>query len=253
MKNLLVACDLDNTLIHSHRHRQNGDICVEWLEGREQSFLDPAASLLLQRAVQEVRFVPVTTRSVEQYQRIRWPEGCTPPFAAAANGAVLLCSGLADRVWLEESRKAVEPYQEELKRLWEVLSKMGRICRIVDGMYVFLSCADGEQAAGIAQAYQKDTPLLAAPSGRKLYFFPPEINKGTAVRRLQRKFGAKRIICAGDSKIDLPMLDTADLAVVPDEKLGGSVSGGRTAVCPAGDSFARFLLEIALEYGEKQI
>lgn len=38
MKEILLACDLDNTLIYSYKHRVPGDSCVEWLDGQEQSF-----------------------------------------------------------------------------------------------------------------------------------------------------------------------------------------------------------------------
>ena len=37
MKNILFACDLDNTLIHSYKSKREGDICIEWIKDKEQS------------------------------------------------------------------------------------------------------------------------------------------------------------------------------------------------------------------------
>lgn len=246
MESILFACDLDGTLIHSHRCRQEGDICVEWLEGRELCFMDPEAHRLLRQVVKELLFVPVTTRSVEQYRRIRWPEGCEPEMAAVANGAVLLRRGAVVEAWRKKSLEAVRWFQEELERLYGLLSGRFQVCRIVDGMYLFASCRDEEEAARCAREYQGKTPLTVSPSGRKVYFFPPEINKGAAVRRLRELLEAKLLLCAGDSGIDLPMLDAAGVAVVPDGTLGKQVRAGETVVCPPGERFAGFVLETAI-------
>ena len=246
MGNVLLACDLDGTLIHSYRRRQEGDVCVEWLEGRELSFIDPKACRLLRQAVRKLLFVPVTTRSVEQYRRIRWPEGCEPETAAVANGAVLLRRGAVVEAWREKSLEAVRDFRGELERLRGLLSKRFPVCRIVDDAYLLASCRDEEDARRCAREYRGKTSFTVSPSGRKLYFFPPEINKGTAVRRLRERLGAELLLCAGDSGIDLPMLDAAGVAFVPDERLGKKVRAGETAVCPPGKRFAGFVLETAL-------
>ncbi len=250
MKKLLLACDLDNTLLRSHRRRQEGDICVEWLEGREQSFLSAAACHLLRRAVRETFFAPITTRSVEQYRRIQWPEGCAPAMAAAVNGAVLIEDGVVNEAWREKSLGAVRPYQEELKRISLLLSGQGgfRVCRMVEETYLFASFENEAAAAARAEKYRGTTRLTVLSSGRKLYFFPPEINKGLAVLRLKEQLGAVRAASAGDSVIDLPMLNAAQLAIVPDESLVRHVTAPAVQVCGSGEDFARFILETALSF-----
>ena len=74
MKRILFASDLDNTLLFSYQYRQAEDKCVEYLDGREQGFFTRRTLELLPLVERKTRFVPVTTRSVAQYQRIRWPE-----------------------------------------------------------------------------------------------------------------------------------------------------------------------------------
>ena len=57
--------------------------------------------------VQRVQLLPVTTRSIEQYRRIQWPEETVPRWALTANGAVLLRDGVMDRDWYAQSREMV--------------------------------------------------------------------------------------------------------------------------------------------------
>lgn len=73
MGTILFASDLDNTLLFSHRHRQPEDRCVERLNGAEQGFFTRETPDLLPQVVQRVHLLPITTRSIEQYQRIQWP------------------------------------------------------------------------------------------------------------------------------------------------------------------------------------
>ncbi|MDE6880005.1 MAG: HAD family hydrolase [Oscillospiraceae bacterium] len=243
MNRILLACDLDNTLLHSHRLRQAGDVCIEWFEGREQSFLDPAACRLLPQVLQALCLVPVTTRSVEQYRRIRWPAGCTPALALAANGAVLLRGGEPDQAW--QGTDCAVPYLPELKRLHALLAEEGgyRACRIVDGAYLFAAWEAEEEALQCAGKHP--TSLTAAVSGRKVYFLPPGVDKGLALRRLQAALDASRVLAAGDSQLDLSMLNAAHLALVPDSRLARQVEGA-VAVCPPGERFAHFILDTAL-------
>ena len=89
MKEILLACDLDNTLIYSYKHRVPGDSCVEWLDGQEQSFMTERTQALLRQLPANVRLVPVTTRSKEQYQRICW----RPAFGGGSAGTSLADGG----------------------------------------------------------------------------------------------------------------------------------------------------------------
>ena len=103
MGTILFASDLDNTLLFSHRHRQPEDRCVERLNGAEQGFFTRETPDLLPQVVQRVHLLPITTRSIEQYQRIQWPDGTAPRIALTANGAVLLRDGQVDRAWYMQS------------------------------------------------------------------------------------------------------------------------------------------------------
>jgi hypothetical protein len=90
MEKILFACDLDNTLIHSWRHRKSGDVCIEHIGEKEQGYMSPKAAELYRSLPENILLVPVTTRSVDQYRRIEWPGNREPELAVTTNGAILL-------------------------------------------------------------------------------------------------------------------------------------------------------------------
>lgn len=249
-KKILFACDLDNTLIHSHRCRSGGDICVELLNGREQSFITPHARDLIEKikAADNIMFVPVTTRSIEQYRRIQWQEGCEPELSLVCNGSVFLKNGIIDDEWQKKSIELTRPYEEELNRLYEKYGSYScfKTVRIVDGMFLFAHCREDEDTAKIAADRAEDTVLRTQFSGRKLYFFPPAADKGRAVRRLFQKLEFDEIVAAGDSVIDLPMLEEADLALVPSDDMAERLKNGRVFICEDGVSFSEYILRFVL-------
>ena len=201
---ILFACDLDNTLIHSYKKFREGDICVEIYDGREQSFISPRALDLLKKISARIFFVPVTTRSIEQYRRIFWAENFCPRCAVVANGAFFL-DGARQENFL---REVVAPYEEELKlQLAAADEKIFSIARIVDESFLFLKCREDFDAE-----ISFDTSLTVQRTGKKIYLFPPRLNKGEALRQLTKKFSPEKIFAAGDSEIDLPMLELADVA-----------------------------------------
>ena len=216
MKKILFACDLDNTLIHSYKHKADGDICIEIYNGREQSFISNRTVELLKEIAGKILFIPVTTRSIEQYNRIEWLEGTTPEFAVVSNGANLLQSGNIDLNWQKDFYQNICPYENELQRQLERFSqdKNFIICRIVDGSFLFLKCSDGADIKKVAEEIQGSTNLVVEYNGRKIYLFPPKLNKGAALLKLKEIFKPAKTFAAGDRSIDIPMLNVADIAFV---------------------------------------
>lgn len=202
---ILFACDLDGTLIHSHKKRRDGDICVEIYDGHEQSFILSRELDLLKKIAAQIIFVPVTTRSIAQYRRIFWTNDFKPQYAVTTNGAIFLDG--EQKIFF---REIIAPYAEELEFQQKKYADNPNftICRIVDESFLFLRCKDDLNA----EDFIFETNLIVQHTGKKIYLFPPELNKGNAVRFLAEKFKPSKIICAGDSDIDLPMLELADVA-----------------------------------------
>ncbi|MBQ7501760.1 HAD hydrolase family protein [bacterium] len=241
--NILFVSDLDNTLLYSVRRLPEGieSICVERLNGKEQGFFSLETVRMLKQILQRVTFVPVTTRSLEQYRRIKWPWG-EPPFALAANGGLLLENGEENLSWREASLALVKPYERAFAELEELVSADGLACRRIDGLFLFTPCRDAAEAEAAARLYRSRTELDIETTGRKLYAFPPPLNKGTGLERLLKSLGAQRVICAGDSEIDLPMLKLGDLALVPSRELFAQLPANG-CLLPGRDLFAHELLQ----------
>lgn len=252
MKKILFASDLDNTLIFSYKHKRAGDRCVEWLEGREQGFCSGWTLERLPELCRWTTFVPVTTRSVAQYQRVAWPEAAVPEYAVTTNGGVLLVGGEVDEEWRRETEALAGPWRGELLRLMTGLGSIDvpKRCRLVDDIYLFAGCDNAADAGNVGAylAAEAEKGLTVAVSGRKVYVFPPGIDKGAALERLRRRFDAAKVICAGDSVIDIPMLQRADVAIAPDARLLEGTSGvGLLWQDTVGERFADFVVRAALE------
>jgi len=213
-KDIIFASDLDNTLLRSRRYKRAGDICVEHLQGEEQGFMTPITVERLRAVCQKMHFIPVTTRSVEQYKRVKWPKGTEPIYAVTTNGAVLLQEGKEDAKWQKAHFDTIALAREEIARCYALYADDPRFirCRIVDGSYLFCYAADGIDVQIAASKCQAATSLRVEPSGRKIYFFPQGLTKGAALLALSKRFLARKIYAAGDSVIDVPLLLFADHA-----------------------------------------
>ena len=127
---VLVASDLDQTLIYSAR---SGRVppgaspeltCVEVYDGREQSFMLASAVAALADLALRAAVVPVTTRTVEQLERVRVP-GMSSRYGIAANGGVLLVDGAPDASWAARVASAVA----DSAPVTEVRAHLAAVCR----------------------------------------------------------------------------------------------------------------------------
>jgi hydroxymethylpyrimidine pyrophosphatase-like HAD family hydrolase len=208
-RSVLFASDLDNTLIHSYRVAEAGDICVETMDGKKLSFMSPKVRCILKDIAAKCAFVPVTTRSLEQYRRLDL--GVKPKYALVANGALLLADGEVDGLWVAETRRRLNVTLPEIEPggfLFDI--------RRVDGFFIFAKSEDPQQAVKYLKAVLKEGAFEARSVHDKIYILPVGLDKGTAVKRLKERISSDYVICAGDSELDLPMLATADMAVVPE-------------------------------------
>ena len=90
----IFMSDLDNTLIYSYKHEIGEEkTCVEIYQDREVSYMTNRSCELLKAVTEEILFVPTTTRTIEQYERIHLDVGI-PKYALVCNGGVLLVLSL---------------------------------------------------------------------------------------------------------------------------------------------------------------
>lgn len=215
---ILFHVDLDNTLIYSYKH----DIgeqkrCAEIYQGREISFITDRTQELLNEISRKILIVPTTTRTLEQYRRIDLGVG-EIPYALVCNGGVLLRNGAEDEEWYRESLEMTAISTGELKRAELMLEKDENRCfevRNIKGLFLFTKSNQPEKS--VETLSQKlDTSLVDVfHNGIKVYVVPKDLSKGKAVIRLKEKLKADKVIAAGDSEFDIPMLKCADIAIAP--------------------------------------
>lgn len=219
---ILFASDLDNTLIHSYKRADSTDICVEVKDEKKLSFMTPQALSTLRRInrKENLLFAPVTTRSLEQYNRIDFFEGKSAKLALAANGGILLENGTANEEWHRDSVKMIEDSLEDFKKGILFLEKDENVyfeIRVVDDLFVFTKSHTPLETREKLIGFLNSDHSEVFNIGDKVYIFPKVLSKGNAVKRLREKFGFEKVICAGDSEFDVSMLNEADFAYFPDE------------------------------------
>ena len=226
----LVASDLDRTLIYSANafflatedHLAPAMVVAEIYEGRPISFMTRAAEGLLLAAAEAAVFVPVTTRTLAQYRRVRLP-GPVPEYAVTTNGGVLLHHGEPDADWQASVSGLVSGGCAPLAEIEAYLGRpdfAGWILKLRSAEDLF-AYAIVDRAALPAEfllaleAWCANRGWTVSLQGRKLYCVPSPVTKQQAVAEVSRRLGADRVIAAGDSLLDRPMLEHADIAFRP--------------------------------------
>lgn len=226
----LVACDLDRTLIYSPKafwldtedKAAPSIIVSELWNGVPISFMTRESERLLLELRTRAVFMPVTTRTIAQYERVQVPGG-VPSFAITSNGGEILVDGVPDAGWRETVRRhlteATAPLAEVIA-LHEVLASSPWILKtnVADDLFVY-SIVDREVIpAGWLDEFEAqcaDLGYTVSLQGRKLYCVPRTLTKHDAVAEVAGRLGTPFVLAAGDSLLDQSMLETADAPFRP--------------------------------------
>ena len=180
---------------------------MELLNGKEQSYMTGFTFTFL-RDTDWISLIPVTTRSQAQYQRLLFPEALRVKYALVCNGGKLLINGAEDREWSDATLNGVTDDLPDLEKLSDMLH---RLCkhevRCPEAYYHYTKADSPEEICNALRSeYPKDN-ILIEHDHSKVYLFPQKINKGAAVRRFSKKYGTAFSVGAGDSSLDIPMLN----------------------------------------------
>ncbi|WP_372458249.1 HAD family hydrolase [Streptomyces sichuanensis] len=226
----LVASDLDRTLIYSTAalslsmpdERAPRLLCVETYEQKPLSYMTETAAALLGELARTVTFVPTTTRTREQYERIHLP-GPAPEFAICANGGELLVRGEPDPGWRAQVHRTLAAECATLEEVHERLLRSADPAwllkaRTAADLFAYLvvdrALLPPEWVKELA-VWAGDRGWTVSLQGRKVYAVPRPLTKSAAVAEVARRTGASRVLAAGDSLLDADLLLAADRAWRP--------------------------------------
>lgn len=222
---VLVASDLDRTLIYSSAAlaltmpdaRAPRLLSVEVHESKPLSYMTETAAGLLAELGDVADFVPTTTRTRKQYQRIQLP-GPAPKYAICANGGHLLVDGVTDPEW---HTSVTERLARECAPLDEVREHMEatadpawvRKHRLAEDLFVYLVVEREllpEDWVKELAVWAENRGWTVSLQGRKIYAVPKPLTKSAAMREVARRTGATLTLAAGDSLLDADLLLAAD-------------------------------------------
>ncbi|MGQ0630622.1 MAG: HAD family hydrolase [Sporichthyaceae bacterium] len=226
----LVACDLDRTLIYSAAAlglvTDDADApaltVAEVYQGVPISFLTRRAHELLAELAAVATLVPVTTRTLAQYARVRLL-ATPPPYAVTTNGARIVVGGVVDEDWSAALAARLAGTSAPVADIDEHLAKVAdprwtRSRRIAEDTFCYLVVDRAE----LPTTFVEDLAAWCAPAGwtvslqgRKIYAVPAALTKSAAVAEVARRSGAACVLGAGDSLLDADLLEFADVGLRP--------------------------------------
>lgn len=205
-------------MIYSYKHKMDSlKRRVELDRGRESSFLTERTYKLLQELRKKVLVVPISTRTIEQYNRIDLGVGIFP-YALVCNGGVLLVNGERDREWEQQSLQRIESSFGELERAIHLLEGDVRRkfeLRFVEHMFVFTKCVEAERVVALLKEELNMLQVDVVQNREKVYVVPKRLSKGEALLRFQEDRRDFFAVAAGDSEFDISMLRVAKERMVP--------------------------------------
>ncbi len=226
----VAAVDLDRTVIYSRTAIDEALapdavpplICVEFLDGRPQSFLTAAAGRWLEQLAASAELVPTTTRTLAQYGRVQLP-GAPTRYAVTSNGGHIIVDGRSDAAW----RRAVDDrIDSDGAALGDVVAELTRrtrvpwvrTLRVADDLFCYLVVDLDRLPRTFVQQWSlwcAERNWVVSLQGRKIYALPRALTKQAAVTEVLARAGGDRLIAAGDGALDAGFLSMAAVAIRP--------------------------------------
>lgn len=228
---MIFASDLDRTLIYSKRflHMYNTDIdnsfyLIERSNTENHSYISCRSIKLLMEISNLINFIPITTRSLDQYNRIDLKKiGLNPQYVVIANGGIILENGIPDPYWTNYIKSELENYisiDNLINKLHYFLcSEYVKKFVICENMFLYIILNSSiDLPLDLINSISNfcDTINFSFSfQGNKLYLIPNIVSKGNALTYLKSKLESTFVISSGDSNLDFSMFETSNLSILP--------------------------------------
>jgi len=265
---MIFASDLDRTLIYSKRAIEEFGvpeglalIPVEQKDGNWVAFMTETSYIQLKELTNQSLFIPVTTRTTEQFSRfVIFQQDISIKYAITSNGANILYHGRLMEDWSNQIRDRLKLESVSQTELLSNLKKVG-VC--LDGkrkqaegwfFYFLLNSRPSDAERKFVEELAAKLGWRISLQGRKLYFIPLAISKGNALEFICKQEGVKAVAGAGDSLLDWDFLKNCKYRFVPNHgelarhlthELGGGTSmlTAISGVC-AGEEITQYFHQL---------
>ena len=192
---MIFASDLDRTLMYSQRAIEElgepkGIILkpVEQKDGNWVGYMTESSFIKLKELSRQSLFVPVTTRTTEQFKRfIIFKSEIHIKYAITANGAYILYQGAPMKEWSNYIEKCLHFESVSQAELLSILQSVGvrldgekKQAEHLFFYYILNSLPAASEIESIHVVAAKYGWRISL-QGRKLYFIPKAISKGSAL------------------------------------------------------------------------
>lgn len=226
---MIFASDLDQTLIYSQpleRAEQLGDriVTAELIDGKARSYMSSSAYQQLQELMTELIFIPVTTRTMQQYFRIHLiSQMLKPTYAVTSNGGNIVIDGHPDLEWQASILARVSETSAHVKDVNRLMKQVLSPEWVISSSYcdeLFFSHITDRAKIPLQEVAEMSAELRrmgwnTSIQGRKIYVVPGAVNKGDAVAYLKQLTEEHKVVASGDSLLDQCLLDFADFSMAP--------------------------------------
>lgn len=233
-----VGTDLDRTMLYSANSMNvpaqiPSDLVLKLVElhnFKPLSYMTDRAFRNLQAINRLASFVPVTTRTEAQFKRIFVPGVINDTvmhqtqYAVTTNGAKILVDGNPDPQWhdfiMSQFKDASIASLTEVRKYLEAFSGMSGIerCRDAEGIFFTLNVKMAllpKLALTNAIRWMEERGWKVSVQGKKIYFVPNFINKGSAFKEVVSRVNPDYTMTAGDSALDISLFSVSDIAWRP--------------------------------------
>lgn len=232
---MLYFSDLDRTLIYSKKFLKEDlkEVPIEKYEGEYISFMTEKSINLLKDINKKNIFIPCTTRSIEQYERIEFKKyNINFPFAIVCNGGYILKNGIFLKEWddiLKKELKKNESFLNVRKEFTKNESipgilKVRQVYQLFFYIVVDYSIFNKENLLSFEKYLIKNN-WETHYSGRKIYFLPQNLKKENAAKFLANFLGYEDFFALGDSSMDLNLLKNSKKAYIPKNSFLMNIEG----------------------------
>ncbi|UPA31165.1 hypothetical protein L0P85_03230 [Terrisporobacter glycolicus] len=223
---MVIFSDLDRSIIYSSKFlkdlNENYYECIEEKDNKEISYVSLKTMEILKKINDNTLFIPTTTRTREQFERINFNKyNIKFDYAITSNGGCILKNNKPLLGWQEEVEKIKKSSEsiDVMLDLFDPYTKINGITnfRVAEKLFFYI-VVDFEKF-DIMSLYNyigilNNKNWIHYISGRKIYFLPKRITKEGAIEYICKIENIKNFAVIGDSNMDMGMLDITDNAYV---------------------------------------